>query len=98
MTCTRSKTYFKNQKGGLEEGLAKQNVHLMHCIFESEAHNWSAGVPSAHAVWSRLFSVHLISKYCMQRLRTVRACKFRGELAVYFSIASKDIQSAVTTV
>ena len=58
MTCTRSKTYFKNQKWGLEDGLAKQNIHLMHCRYESEAHNWSAGFPSAHALWSRLFSVH----------------------------------------
>ena len=58
MTCTRSKMYFKNQKEGLEEGLTKQNVHLVHCIYESEAHNWSAGFPSAHALWSRVFSVH----------------------------------------
>ena len=61
MTCTRSKMYFKNQKGGPEEGLTKQNVHLMHCIYESEAHNWSAGFPSAHALWCRFESTATVA-------------------------------------
>ena len=100
MTCTRSKTYFKNQKWGLEDGLAKQNVHLMLYRYESEAHNWSAGFPSAHALWSRLFSVHFKVLHATVANSANRQVSWgvRSLVFIYFSIASKDIQSAVTTV
>ena len=88
MTCTRSKTYFKNHKGGVEDGLeTKYTFHTLYIYMKVK-----------RTTGQRAFFLHMlsgvvflasISKYCMQWLRTVRTCKFLGELGVLFLYTSR---------
>ena len=81
MTCTRSKTSFKNEKGAWKTACKHYISYMKDTVKRT---------PGQRAFrLHMLFGVVLlasISKYCMQRLRTVRTCKFLWDLGVLYSI------------
>ena len=82
MTCTRSKTYFKNQKGGLEDGLE------IKCTYMKVRRTTGQRDFFLHMLSGVVFLAS-ISKYCMQRSRTARTSRFLGELGVLFLYTSR---------
>ena len=69
-------------------------------IYESEAHNSSAGFLSAHAPWSRLFSVHFKVLHATVANSANKQVSWgvRSLVFIYFSIALKKHHFALEVV